>query len=113
MDTLAALALATEKPQPNILKGKPIKKTEKVVTVVMIRNVVSQFIYQFIMMICVMYFADLIQNYDYNFLTLPYVNGLPTPKTIHYTLMFESFMMMTIFNQVNCRRLGVRDFNIF
>ena len=58
-------------------------------------------------------------NYDY-INTPPFtssnieaLNGLPTNKTIHYTFLFNTFMMMTIFNQFNCRKLGLKEFNIF
>lgn len=39
MDTFAALALATEQPKENIIKGKPVEKDESILTKVMWRNV--------------------------------------------------------------------------
>jgi Ca2+ transporting ATPase len=43
----------------------------------------------------------------------PQLDGLPTNKTIHYTFVFNTFMMMNLFNQINSRKLGARDFNVF
>ena len=42
MDTFAALALATEPPKEDILKGKPYPKNDSIVTPVMWRNVIGQ-----------------------------------------------------------------------
>jgi magnesium-transporting ATPase (P-type) len=41
MDTFAALALATEPPKEEIIKGKPYTKSESIVTPVMWRNIIG------------------------------------------------------------------------
>jgi len=41
MDTFAALALATEPPKEDIIKGKPYSKNESILTPVMWRNVIG------------------------------------------------------------------------
>jgi len=41
MDTLAALALATEPPSEALLLEKPYSRTEKIVTAVMWRNIIG------------------------------------------------------------------------
>ena len=41
MDTFAALALATEPPREDIIKGKPYTKTESILTNSMWRNVIG------------------------------------------------------------------------
>lgn len=45
MDTLAALALATEPPSEELLNDKPYSRTEKIVTPVMWRNITGQALY--------------------------------------------------------------------
>lgn len=40
-------------------------------------------------------------------------DGVPTNKLIHYTFLFNTFVYMTLFNQVNSRKLGVKEYNIF
>lgn len=41
MDTFAALALATEPPKEDIIKGKPYPKNENIITPVMWRNILG------------------------------------------------------------------------
>lgn len=41
------------------------------------------------------------------------VNDPVTNKWIHYTILYNTFILMNLFNQFNCRKLGWRDFNIF
>jgi Ca2+-transporting ATPase len=41
MDTFAALALATEPPKADIIKGKPYPKNDSIITAVMWRNVLG------------------------------------------------------------------------
>jgi Ca2+ transporting ATPase len=128
MDTLAAIALATEPPHPAELKKEKIRKSDKVFLPVMWRTVLSQSLYQVLVMIVLLYFAPLMfpgANYDYineefyfteaqaviaNDVTMI---GKPTNRLIHYTFLFNTFMMMQIFNQVNCRKLGATERNIF
>lgn len=45
MDTLAALALATEPPSESLLRDKPYNRQELIVTAVMWRNIIGQSIF--------------------------------------------------------------------
>ncbi|KQK14184.1 hypothetical protein BRADI_1g14630v3 [Brachypodium distachyon] len=47
MDTLGALALATEPPNDNLMKKAPVGRTGKFITNVMWRNILGQSLYQF------------------------------------------------------------------
>ena len=31
----------------------------------------------------------------------------------HYTLLFNTFVFLHVFNEMNCRKIGVKQFNIF
>ena len=33
--------------------------------------------------------------------------------TTHYTMVFNTFVLMNLFNQIACRKLGWREINIF
>lgn len=35
------------------------------------------------------------------------------PKLTHYTLIFHSFVFMQIFNEINARKLGDKEYNVF
>lgn len=48
MDTLGALALATEPPNGELMKRMPVGRTGKFISNVMWRNIIGQSIYQFI-----------------------------------------------------------------
>ena len=43
------------------------------------------------------------------------VNGVNvgTAKTMHYTLIFHTFVFMQVFNEINSRKLGVKEYNVF
>lgn len=46
MDTLAALALATEPPTDALLKRKPYKRTEYIVSPLMMKHIIGQSLFQ-------------------------------------------------------------------
>ena len=52
------------------------------------------------------------QNYDY-YGTDFYSGEGSDNKMIHYTMVFNTFIMMNIFNQFNCRKIGWKEINIF
>jgi magnesium-transporting ATPase (P-type) len=123
MDTLAALSLATEPPHPTELKKERVKKHDRIIQKVMWRSIMGQYVYQMLVLITLLYFGPMMfegRNYDYYntpFYTEILINGVNTMvvtnKTYHYTLVFHTFMLMNLFNQINSRKLGLKDFNIF
>jgi magnesium-transporting ATPase (P-type) len=40
-------------------------------------------------------------------------DGSPTEKCIHYTLIFNTFVFCQVFNEINSRKLGAYEFNVF
>ena len=115
MDTLAAISLCTEPPHPTELKKERVKKHDKIILKSMWRSILGHFIYQFLVMLTLLYFGPLMFdiNYDYIYEIKFDENGNPSNRIIHYSLMIITFMMMQLFNQINCRRLGVKAFNVF
>jgi Ca2+ transporting ATPase len=67
MDTFAALALATEPPEHNVLTRAPYPKDSAIVTEVMWRNVFGHAIYQSIVLIVLIFATQgwLCLEYDY------------------------------------------------
>lgn len=45
----------------------------------------------------------------------PRAHGEPwTPVNgLHYTMIFHTFVFMQVFNEINCKKLGESDFNVF
>ena len=136
MDTCGALALATEPPSESLLLDKPHPIKESILNPVMYRNIIGQALYQIIVLLTLLFFGQDIFGitYDDNLkgfynlvpreddcvdqtnpacefdpdLTRPYVD-----KMTHYTIIFQAFVCMQIFNEINARKLGAKEFNVF
>lgn len=65
MDTLGALALATEVPDDDILTRQPTEKGEKIMTGVMWRNVFGHAIYQISVLLLLVFLAPGVLMNDY------------------------------------------------
>ena len=37
----------------------------------------------------------------------------PTQKVEHYTMIFNTFVLMQVFNEINARKLGDKEYNVF
>ncbi|KAK4946981.1 plasma membrane calcium [Elasticomyces elasticus] len=100
MDTLAALALATDAPTKKILDRPPQPKSEPLITVNMWKMITGQAIYQLVVTL-ILYFAGMsIFSYEMH------------QRTELNTIVFNSFVWMQIFNELNNRRLD-NKFNVF
>jgi hypothetical protein len=40
-------------------------------------------------------------------------NGNPNGRMRHFTFIFNTFVFMTLFNEINCRKVGAKTFNVF
>ena len=58
MDSLGALALATGRPHPNLLKRNPQKRKSPLISSFMIMNIVSQALFQIIIAACLLVFHN-------------------------------------------------------
>ncbi|KAM3558940.1 hypothetical protein MY1884_003722 [Beauveria asiatica] len=105
MDTLAALALATDPPQESVLDRKPERKGASILSPTMWKMIIGQAIYQLIITFLLYYGSPK------GILPLPGPNDVP-PAEEQATLVFNTFVWMQIFNQWNNRRLD-NNFNIF
>ena len=98
MDTLAALALATDAPTKKILNRPPEPKSAPIITINMWKMITGQAIYQ-LTVTFVLYFAgkSIFTSIDQDHLN---------------TMVFNTFVWMQVFNELNSRRLD-NKFNIF
>lgn len=112
MDTLAALALATEPPLPKILKDKPTKMQDNIFTPVMWRQIFGVSLYQITVITLIMHFGRAMWGLDYTAADEFQGTEKSEAKLTHYTLMFNTFIFMQIFNSLNCRKIGVQEANI-
>lgn len=109
MDTFAAMALATEAPKEDIIKGKPYPKNDNIITPVMWRNILGQSFFQIIVLSILLFAGSYIFNVE---IRRPdehwtFENGF------HNTMIFNTFIFMQVFNEINCRKIGEHDFNVF
>ncbi|KAL8327764.1 hypothetical protein RB597_003878 [Gaeumannomyces tritici] len=102
MDTLAALALATDPPHPSVLDRKPEPRGSPIISVTMWKMILGQAVYQ-LSVTYLLYFGrrSVLPAYDQD-----------VQEAQIETLVFNTFVWMQIFNQWNNRRLDNR-FNIF
>ncbi|CAM6095891.1 unnamed protein product [Calypogeia fissa] len=101
MDTLGALALATEEPTDDLMERTPVGRTEPLITNVMWRNLFGQALYQIAVLMTINYGGKKIFKLENH----------PDATLIKNTIVFNSFVLCQIFNEVNSRRLEKK--NIF
>ena len=107
MDTFAALALATELPTPKLLDRAPSNREESLVSPIMMRNILGHVLYQFTLLMFFVYKG-------HQFLNVPIGRGLGqnAEPTVHYTMVFNIFVMLQVFNEFNSRKIN-NEWNVF
>ncbi|XP_050231157.1 putative calcium-transporting ATPase 11, plasma membrane-type [Mercurialis annua] len=100
MDTLGALALATEPPHDGLMKRPPIGRNVAFITKIMWRNIIGQSIYQIIVLV-------ILQFYGKHLLKL---NGSDATDILN-TFIFNTFVFCQVFNEINSR--DMEKINVF
>ncbi|KAH6799601.1 hypothetical protein C2S51_036085 [Perilla frutescens var. frutescens] len=95
MDTLGALALATEPPNEELMKKAPVGRSGNFISNVMWRNILGQSAYQFM----VIWF---LQAYGKTYFEL---ENHPNPDLALNTIIFNTFVFCQLFNEVNSREM--------
>jgi len=92
MDTLAALALATDPPQDSVLDRKPEPKGSSIISPTMWKMILGQAVYQLVITFLLYYGVPkgLIDGI---------ITNEPLPANVVNTLVFNTFVWMQIFNQ--------------
>ncbi|MED6136682.1 putative calcium-transporting ATPase 13, plasma membrane-type [Stylosanthes scabra] len=94
MDTLGALALATEKPSMELMEKPPVGRTKPLITNVMWRNLVAQALYQIAVLLTLQFRGESIFGVS---------------EGVNDTLIFNTFVMCQVFNEFNARKLEKRN----
>ncbi|XP_048320910.2 putative calcium-transporting ATPase 11, plasma membrane-type isoform X2 [Ziziphus jujuba] len=100
MDTLGALALATEPPHDGLMKRQPVARGASFITKAMWRNIIGQSIYQLVVLA--------ILNFDGK--QLLRLAGSDATDVLN-TVIFNSFVFCQVFNEINSR--DIEKINIF
>jgi Ca2+ transporting ATPase len=111
MDSLASLALATEPPTEALLERDPVNRSQSIITEQMWYNMIGHATYQIIIVMFILFSPERLPNKDGGTgMAAGYLSdGDPSE---HYTFIFNTFVFMQLFNEINCRKLN-GEFNIF
>uniref|UniRef100_A0A8C2B847 Calcium-transporting ATPase n=1 Tax=Cyprinus carpio TaxID=7962 RepID=A0A8C2B847_CYPCA len=100
MDTFASLALATEPPTEALLMRKPYGRNKPLISSTMTKNILGHGVYQLIIIFTLLFVGEQIFDID---------SGrhapLHSPPSEHYTIIFNTFVMMQLFNEINARKI--------
>ncbi|KAF7150132.1 hypothetical protein RHSIM_Rhsim02G0030000 [Rhododendron simsii] len=94
MDTLGALALATEKPTKELMEKPPVGRTKPLITNVMWRNLLSQAAYQIAVLLTLQFKGEAIFNVS---------------SKVNDTMIFNVFVLCQVFNEFNARKLEKKN----
>ncbi|XP_024015071.1 putative calcium-transporting ATPase 13, plasma membrane-type [Eutrema salsugineum] len=94
MDTLGALALATEKPTNDLMRKKPIGRFAPLITNVMWRNLLAQAFYQIGVLLVLQFRGRSIFGVN---------------ERVKNTLIFNTFVLCQVFNEFNARSLEKKN----
>ncbi|OWM82034.1 hypothetical protein CDL15_Pgr001608 [Punica granatum] len=94
MDTLGALALATERPTKNLLSHPPVGRSELLITLVMWRNLLAQALYQVTVLLILQFKGRSIFRVG---------------EVVKNTIIFNCFVLCQVFNEFNARKLEEKN----
>ncbi|CAA3018213.1 calcium-transporting ATPase 11, plasma membrane-type isoform X1 [Olea europaea subsp. europaea] len=100
MDSLGALALATEPPHDGLMKRPPVGRNAHFITRVMWRNIIGQSLYQ----------LAVLGILSFEGKRLLKLNGADSASILN-TLLFNTFVFCQIFNEINSR--DMEKINVF
>uniref|UniRef100_A0A8C4NDU0 Calcium-transporting ATPase n=1 Tax=Eptatretus burgeri TaxID=7764 RepID=A0A8C4NDU0_EPTBU len=100
MDTFASLALATEPPTESLLLRRPYGRNNPLVSRTMMKNILGHGVYQLVIIFTLLFAGEKFFNIDSG-RNAP----LHSPPSEHYTIIFNTFVMMQLFNEVNARKI--------
>lgn len=140
MDTFAALALSTEPPLRSIIQSRPAEGGAKILAPHVWRQILGISILNMVIMTILIFFGGLIADLKFNNedALAASQGGVPPTcydKHIHhhhkdqcaealayfgsadkrklFTYIFNTFVFLQLFNEINCRKVGAREFNVF
>ncbi|EOY05827.1 Autoinhibited calcium ATPase [Theobroma cacao] len=94
MDTLGALALATERPTKELMEKPPVGRTEPLITNIMWRNLLAQALFQIAVLLTLQFRGESIFG---------------VTEKVNDTLIFNIFVLCQVFNEFNARKLEKKN----
>uniref|UniRef100_A0A672K5G1 Calcium-transporting ATPase n=1 Tax=Sinocyclocheilus grahami TaxID=75366 RepID=A0A672K5G1_SINGR len=100
MDTFASLALATEPPNEALLLRKPYGRNNPLISRTMMKNILGHAVFQLTIIFTLLFVGEKIFDIDSG-RNAP----LHSPPSEHYTIIFNTFVLMQLFNEINARKI--------
>ncbi|XP_064414359.1 plasma membrane calcium-transporting ATPase 3b isoform X8 [Latimeria chalumnae] len=100
MDTFASLALATEPPTESLLLRRPYGRNKPLISRTMMKNILGHGVYQLVIIFTLLFAGEKFFDIDSG-RNAP----LHSPPSEHYTIIFNTFVMMQLFNEINARKI--------
>ncbi|XP_043374626.1 plasma membrane calcium-transporting ATPase 2 isoform X4 [Dermochelys coriacea] len=100
MDTFASLALATEPPTESLLLRRPYGRNKPLISRTMMKNILGHAVYQLTLIFTLLFIGEKMFKIDSG-RNAP----LHSPPSEHYTIIFNTFVMMQLFNEINARKI--------
>uniref|UniRef100_A0A8C5EI60 Calcium-transporting ATPase n=1 Tax=Gouania willdenowi TaxID=441366 RepID=A0A8C5EI60_GOUWI len=100
MDTFASLALATEPPTEALLLRKPYGRNKPLISRTMMKNILGHGVFQLIIIFTLLFAGEKMFDIDSG-RNAP----LHAPPSEHYTIVFNTFVLMQLFNEINARKI--------
>uniref|UniRef100_A0A8C4VHF0 Calcium-transporting ATPase n=1 Tax=Gopherus evgoodei TaxID=1825980 RepID=A0A8C4VHF0_9SAUR len=100
MDTFASLALATEPPSESLLLRRPYGRNKPLISRTMMKNILGHAVYQLTIIFTLLFAGERFFDIDSG-RNAP----LHSPPSEHYTIVFNTFVMMQLFNEINARKI--------
>jgi len=107
MDSLASLALASEPPTAELLLQAPVNRSDSMITKRMWANMLGQAGYQIVVCLLLLFCGP--EWFDITPGDEDEENNI---NSVHYTLIFNVFVWMQLFNEINSRNLK-GEVNVF
>jgi Ca2+ transporting ATPase len=126
MDTFASLALATEPPTQAMLERRPYPRTKPLLSKKMVKHILGQSVLQLTVLLVLLFRGEVLMGidsgrkadnpntHDFNVTSGKWQIKLlpnstdemaPDAPSQHYTIMFNTFVFMQLFNELNCRKI--------
>lgn len=105
MDTFAAIALSAEEPRPEAIQEKPVTASEDILSKTMSKHIVFMTLWISLVMFFMFWFNEKFWGFTYEMEEDMFSSGDPTNKCRAFTMLFNIFIWMHLFNLINCRHL--------
>jgi Ca2+ transporting ATPase len=120
MDTFAALKLATEPPNDELLNRPPYSRNESILNIDLYKNITGQVIYELFWLIFILFYGHIVFELDSPF-NPEFAAKYPTftldelilQPNEHFTFLFNTFIFMILCCEINCRKIRSSELNVF